>query len=90
MTMTSVKVEHRCLRVPEFCESGPPSAIGDIGNRSEPWATTYATALELDRFAIGQPVSCSEDPVVLRGEGLFPGQTYAVMVHNHYAHGAIR
>src|SRR5438445_8193425 len=54
------------------------------------------TMLELDRFAIGEPVPRSEDPVLLRGEGHYaddvslPGQTYAVMVRSGYAHGLIR
>jgi carbon-monoxide dehydrogenase large subunit len=49
-----------------------------------------------ERFAIGQPVARSEDPVLLRGEGRYsddvnlPGQAYAVMVRSHYAHGVIR
>src|SRR5712672_990038 len=49
-----------------------------------------------DRFAIGQPVPRSEDPVQLRGEGRYsddvtlPGQAYAVMVRSHHAHGVIR
>src|SRR5438045_4842569 len=49
-----------------------------------------------DRFAIGQPVPRSEDPVLLRGEGHYaddvslPGQAYAVMVRSGYAHGIIR
>jgi aerobic carbon-monoxide dehydrogenase large subunit len=49
-----------------------------------------------DRFAIGQPVPRSEDPVLLRGEGHYSddfslaGQAYAVMVRSHYAHGMIR
>src|SRR3954451_21370371 len=49
-----------------------------------------------DRFAIGQPVPRSEDPVLLRGEGKYsddvslPGQAYAVMVRSHHAHGLIR
>src|SRR6185295_18879158 len=54
-------------------------------------------AWELDeRFAIGQPVPRSEDPVLLRGEGQYaddvslPGQAYAVMVRSPYAHGVIR
>ncbi len=48
-----------------------------------------------DRFAIGQPVPRSEDPVLLRGEGHYaddvslPGQAYAVMVRSHHAHGVI-
>ena len=45
------------------------------------------------RFAIGQPVSRKEDPVLLRGEGRYsddlslPGQVYAVIVRSRYAHG---
>ncbi len=47
------------------------------------------------RFAIGQPVSRKEDPVLLRGEGRYsddlslPGQAYAVMVRSRYAHGVL-
>src|SRR5438034_5427287 len=54
------------------------------------------TMLELDRFAIGQPVPRSEDPVLLRGEGHYaddislPGQAYTVMVRSGYAHGILR
>ena len=54
-------------------------------------------AWELDeRFAIGQPVPRSEDPVLLRGEGRYaddvslPRQAYAVMVRSPYAHGMLR
>lgn len=49
-----------------------------------------------ERFAIGQPVPRSEDPVLLRGAGHYaddvslPGQAYAVMVRSHHAHGVIR
>ena len=48
-----------------------------------------------DRFAIGQPVPRSEDPVLLRGEGYYsddfnlPGQAYAVIVRSPMAHGLI-
>src|SRR5262252_8411138 len=54
------------------------------------------TMLELERYAIGQPVARSEDPVLLRGEGHYaddvnlPRQAYAVMVRSGYAHGYIR
>jgi carbon-monoxide dehydrogenase large subunit len=54
------------------------------------------TMLELERYAVGQPVPRSEDPVLLRGEGHYaddvslPGQAYAVMVRSGYAHGHIR
>jgi carbon-monoxide dehydrogenase large subunit len=49
-----------------------------------------------DRFAIGQPVSRMEDPVLLRGEGRYaddlnlPGQLYGVMVRSSAGHGIIR
>src|SRR5712691_8470209 len=49
-----------------------------------------------ERFAIGQPVPRSEDPVLLRGAGRYaddvslPGQAYAAMVRSHHAHGMIR
>src|SRR6266542_1154505 len=52
--------------------------------------------LDEDRFAIGQPVPRSEDPVLLRGEGHYsddinlPGQAYAVMVRSSHGHGVIR
>ena len=48
------------------------------------------------RFAIGQPVSRKEDPVLLRGEGQYsddvswPGQLHAVMVRSRHAHGILR
>ncbi len=49
-----------------------------------------------EKFAIGQPVSRKEDPVLLRGEGRYsddlslPGQLHAAMVRSRYAHGALR
>src|SRR5437588_9429173 len=52
--------------------------------------------LELDRYAIGQPVPRSEDPVLVSGKGRFtddidlPGQAYCAIVRSHYAHGIIR
>jgi len=56
-----------------------------------------ATDLGFDeKFAIGQPVPRSEDPVLLRGEGHYsddislPAQAYAVMLRSTYAHGVIR
>ena len=60
--------------------------MNDIGDLLEPE----------ERFAIGQPVPRTEDPVLLRGEGHYsddaslPGQAYAVMVRSPYAHGTIR
>ncbi|HQT85957.1 MAG: carbon monoxide dehydrogenase [Acidiphilium sp. 37-64-53] len=48
------------------------------------------------RFAIGQPVSRTEDPVLLRGEGHYAddlhlqGHLHGVMVRSRVAHGIIR
>ena len=44
-----------------------------------------------EKFAVGQPVSRKEDPVLLRGEGRYsddlnrPGQLYGVMVRSRVA-----
>ncbi|HXO02519.1 MAG TPA: hypothetical protein VN900_10715, partial [Stellaceae bacterium] len=49
-----------------------------------------------ERFAIGQPVPRTEDPVLVSGKGRYsddvnlPGQAYAVTVRSHHAHGTIR
>jgi len=54
------------------------------------------TMLDLERYAIGQPVPRSEDPVLVSGTGSFTDdvnfadQAYAVIVRSHYAHGIIR
>jgi carbon-monoxide dehydrogenase large subunit len=51
--------------------------------------------LAAGKFAVGQPVSRKEDPVLLRGEGRYtddlnrPDQLYAVMVRSRVAHGII-
>jgi carbon-monoxide dehydrogenase large subunit len=51
--------------------------------------------LSTEKFAVGQPVSRKEDPVLLRGEGRYtddlnrPGQLYAAMVRSRMAHGII-
>src|SRR4030081_2565298 len=56
----------------------------------------HPTLLDLDRYAIGQPVPRSEDPVLVSGKGRFtddinfPGQAYCAIVRSHYAHGIIR
>jgi carbon-monoxide dehydrogenase large subunit len=48
------------------------------------------------KYAIGQPVSRKEDPILLSGQGRYtddlnlPGQAYAVMVRSRLAHGVIR
>jgi len=47
------------------------------------------------KFGIGQPVSRSEDPKLLRGQGTYTddinleGQAYGVMVRSPYAHGTL-
>jgi hypothetical protein len=49
-----------------------------------------------EKFAVGQPVSRKEDPVLLRGEGRYtddlnlPGQLYGVTVRSRMAHGELR
>src|SRR6185437_10993818 len=49
-----------------------------------------------ERFAIGQPVPRTEDPILVRGEGHYsddfnvPGHAYCVIVRSPYAHGVIR
>ena len=54
------------------------------------------TQMALAKFAVGQPVSRTEDPKLLRGEGSytddlnFEGQAYAVMVRSRHAHGVLR
>src|ERR1700722_13310834 len=54
------------------------------------------TLLLNEKFAVGQPVSRKEDPVLLRGEGRYtddlncPGQLYGVMVRSRMAHGELR
>jgi carbon-monoxide dehydrogenase large subunit len=52
--------------------------------------------ISAEKFAIGQPVSRKEDPMLLRGDGRYsddltlPGQLYAVIVRSRYAHGILR
>jgi aerobic carbon-monoxide dehydrogenase large subunit len=52
--------------------------------------------LAVEKFAVGQAVPRSEDPMLLRGAGRYtddvslPGQAYAVMVQSRNAHGIIR
>jgi carbon-monoxide dehydrogenase large subunit len=52
--------------------------------------------LAVEKFAVGQSVPRSEDPMLLRGMGHYtddsslPGQAYAVMVRSQNAHGVIR
>ena len=54
------------------------------------------TFLMNEKFAVGQPVSRKEDPVLLRGQGRYtddlnlPGQLYGVMVRSRIAHGEVR
>src|SRR5437660_4983643 len=50
----------------------------------------------VQKFGIGQPVSRTEDPKLVRGQGSYtddvrlPGQVYAAMVRSRHAHGVIR
>jgi carbon-monoxide dehydrogenase large subunit len=57
---------------------------------------TEDSDLTSDKFGVGQTVSRTEDPVLVRGEGHYtddlhlPNQAYAVMVRSGHAHGVIR
>ena len=56
--------------------------MNDVGDLSD---------LEFERYAIGQPVPRSEDPVLVRGEGQYtddvnlPRQAYCVIVRSGHA-----
>jgi aerobic carbon-monoxide dehydrogenase large subunit len=58
--------------------------------------TLVSDHLAVEKFAVGQSVPRSEDPMLLRGEGRYtddvslPGQAYAVMVRSRNGHGIIR
>src|SRR5580700_7643819 len=57
---------------------------------------SFATDPSLMKFGVGQPVSRTEDPTLLRGQGRYtddinlPGQAYAVMVRSKIAHGILK
>ena len=52
-------------------------------------------SLALMKFGIGQPVTRTEDPVLVRGAGCYtddvrlPGEAHAVIVRSRIAHGTI-
>jgi carbon-monoxide dehydrogenase large subunit len=54
------------------------------------------TDWSVEKFAIGQPVRRTEDPVLVRGKGRYaddvvlPHQAYAAMVRSRHAHGVIK
>ncbi len=55
-----------------------------------------AHRLSLMKFAIGQPVTRTEDPILVRGAGCYtddiklPGEAYGVIVRSRIAHGIIK
>ncbi len=59
-------------------------------------ASSLAPDLAPGRFAVGQPVSRKEDPVLLRGEGRYsddlnlPGQLHGVVVRSRVGHGVLK
>ncbi|MCC6719039.1 MAG: xanthine dehydrogenase family protein molybdopterin-binding subunit [Acetobacteraceae bacterium] len=65
-------------------------------NVATPPSRLVPDMLEPGRYAVGQPVSRLEDPVLLRGEGRYtddmnlPGQAYGVVVRSRVAHGVLR
>ena len=52
--------------------------------------------IEFDKFAVGQPVSRLEDPMLLRGDGIYTDDinldmaAYAYVLRSPFAHGHIR
>ena len=54
-----------------------------------------ADALALTRYGVGQPVTRTEDPVLLRGEGRYtddinlPGQLIGKVLRSRHAHARI-
>src|SRR6201998_558716 len=83
----------------DFREIGPAMNLHESAKRrADALATeTYsADRLAVTKFAIGQSVPRSEDPMLLRGQGRYtddvslPGQAYAVMVRSRHGHGVIR
>ena len=58
--------------------------------------TSAETISPFEKFAVGQPVSRLEDPMLLRGDGRYTddftldGQAYAYVLRSPYAHGFIR
>ncbi|RAI43970.1 xanthine dehydrogenase family protein molybdopterin-binding subunit [Rhodoplanes roseus] len=68
--------------------TGAPSADGSAAGDASAWATA--------RFAVGQPVPRTEDPVLVRGQGRYtddvglPSQAFAAMVRSTHPHGILR
>jgi carbon-monoxide dehydrogenase large subunit len=82
-----------------FREIGPAMNLHEPAKRrADDLATDEFSAdrLAVTKFAIGQSLPRSEDPMLLRGQGRYtddvslPGQAYAVMVRSRNAHGLIR
>ncbi|MDC7788148.1 xanthine dehydrogenase family protein molybdopterin-binding subunit [Rhodoplanes sp. TEM] len=71
--------------LPDARPDARPDALTD--GRAD-WSTA--------RFAVGQPVPRTEDPVLVRGAGRYtddiglPGQAHAVMVRSPHPHGLVR
>jgi len=72
----------------------PPG--GGVTKVSYTMNAPFDPSLQLtEKFAVGQPVSRKEDPVLLRGEGRYSddlnvaGQLYGVMVRSRIAHGRL-
>ncbi len=65
-------------------------------NDATPPSRLAPDMLEPGRYAVGQPVSRLEDPVLLRGEGRYtddmnlPGQAHGVVVRSRVAHGVLK
>src|SRR3954453_20256476 len=54
------------------------------------------TAIDMDKYGVGQPVRRTEDPILVQGHGRYtddvslPGQAYAVFVRSRNGHGIIK
>jgi carbon-monoxide dehydrogenase large subunit len=76
-------------------DSRTGNATRDVADRTGGAASSGARP-DAMKFAIGQPVSRNEDPVLVQGHGQYtddlglPGQLYAVMVRSPVAHGVIQ
>src|ERR1700738_3118274 len=76
-------------------DAGPPRKPSNDGNRTVNLQPD-PNSLAIMKFAVGQPVARTEDPILVRGQGRYtdhltlPGQAYAVMVRSRIAHGVIK
>src|SRR5271167_19571 len=79
-----------------FCEIGTTMNLHQPAGRQADKSDLTTEQLAIEKFAVGQSVPRSEDPMLLRGAGRYtddvslPGQAHAVMVRSRNGHGIIR